>query len=244
MKEIKLFLKSFNEGIDVYKKINFKGKKLIPITIIILLFLSYKLLGNIFTNFLVDLLKNHFKIGIFTDKFIHIAIKIFIFIIYFYTYKFLVFGILSPFLSVLSEKTENYYLEKEYTFSFMQNIKFIFRAIGISFINFAIEMTFTIFFFFLGIFLPFKLVFYFLTLIIQGFFIGYSFMDFTLERRELGIKESIRKTSKDFVSISLMGIIFLLFFNIPIIGIIYGPFYFTIVGTLYSIEKLEIKENL
>jgi CysZ protein len=237
MKEIKILFQSFNEGIDMYKNIKFKGKKLIPILLIIILFILYRLAGEQFSSFLIKILKSPLNKNVFTDKFIRIIVKIFMFIIYFYTYKFIVLATLSPFMSIMSEKCEEEYEGRSYKFGITKNIKFILRAFGLSIVNFAIEMFFTFFFFIMGVFLPFKLVFYIFTIIIQSFFIGYSFVDFAYERKEWGIRESIKNSFSNFIILSILGLLFLMFFNIPIIGVIYGPFYFTIVGTLYVIKK-------
>lgn len=240
MNELKIIFKSFTEGTNLYKTVSFKGKKLIPLSIMFILFLLYLFLGDKFSEFLVMTLKSQIKVGVFTDKFIHLLSRIFTFVIYFYTYKFLVLGILSPFLGLFSENVEEFYQGKSYEFSFFKNIKFVFRGIGISSLNFLIEMIFTFFFFFLGILLPFKFVFYLLTLLIQGFFISYSFMDYSYERRELGIKDSLKKAFESFFSLSIIGVLFILFFSIPIIGVLYGPFYFTGVLTLYNLKKEKI----
>ena len=240
MGEIKLIYKSFRESIDLYKKIEYKGKKWIPLLLIVIIFLLYMFLGEKFSEFLLVFIKKQVKTGVFTDSFIKILSKFFMFFVYFYTYKFIVLGVLSPFLGLYSEKIEEFYQGKEFKFGFFKNIKFIFRGIGISTINFAIEIMFTFFIFFLGIFLPFKGVFYLITFIIQSFFIAYSFLDYSLERREYGIAESIKEGFRNFFPLSFMGILFLLLFSIPVIGVLYGPFYFTGVITLYYLKKEKV----
>ena len=46
MKEIKIVFQSFVEGVDLYKKVKFKGKKLIPLSLMLILFLTYMFLGD------------------------------------------------------------------------------------------------------------------------------------------------------------------------------------------------------
>ncbi len=159
MKELKIMFNSFKEAIPLYKKVKFKGKKLIPLSIMILLFVLYIILGNKFTEFLIEILSKQFKPDIFTDKIIRLLSKIFTVVIYFYTYKYIVLGLFSPFLSNYSEKVETFYQGKSFKFSFYQNLKFFFRGVGISSTNFIIELLFVGFFFFLGILLPFKPIF-------------------------------------------------------------------------------------
>lgn len=240
MKEIKIVYQSFVEGVDLYKKVKFRGKKIVPLLLMLTLFLTYMFLGTKFSEFLTHMVKQQMKTSVFTDTFIILVGKIFTFIIYFYTYKYIVLGIISPFLGIFSERSEEFYQGKSYKFGIFQNLKFIFRGIGISTINFGIELMFTFFFFFLGIFLPFKGIFYIITLFIQSFFIAYSFLDYTLERREFGVKHSIQEAFKNFLPLSIMGLTFMLFFIIPIIGVLYGPFYFTGVVTLYYLKKEKI----
>lgn len=240
MNEIKTIIKSFSEAFDLYKRIDFKGKKLIPIGIMLLLFISYMFLGGKFSEFLISIVRKQMKTNIFTETFIILVGRFFTYIVYFYTYKYLVLGIISPFLGLFSEKVEDFYQGKTYKFSLIQNIKFILRGIGISSVNFFIELMFTFFFFFLGIFLPFKGIFYIITLFIQSFFIAFSFLDYTLERRQLSVKDSIKEAFRNFFPLSIIGMIFMLFFIIPIIGVLYGPLYFTGVVTLYYLKKEKI----
>ena len=51
MKEIKIVFQSFVEGVDLYKKVKFKGKKLIPLSLMLILFLTYMFLGDKFSEF-------------------------------------------------------------------------------------------------------------------------------------------------------------------------------------------------
>lgn len=240
MKELKIMFNSFKEAIPLYKKVKFKGKKLIPLSIMILLFVLYIILGNKFTEFLIEILSKQFKPDIFTDKIIRLLSKIFTIVIYFYTYKYIVLGLFSPFLSNYSEKVETFYQGKSFKFSFYQNLKFFFRGVGISSTNFIIELLFVGFFFFLGILLPFKPIFYILSILVQCFFIGYSFSDYYYERKEYGVRKSLKEALNNVVAVTLIGGVFILIFAIPIIGILYGPIYCTGVTTLYLLKKEKI----
>ena len=241
MKELKIIFYSFKEAIPLYKKIDFKGKKLIPLLIMILLFVLYVILGNKFTEFLIEILSKQFKTDIFNAKIIYLISKIFTGVIYFYTYKYIVLGLLSPFLSSYSEKVEVFYQGKSFKFSFYQNFKFFIRGIGISSTCFIIELLFVGFFAFLGILLPFKPILYILSILVQCFFIGYSFSDYYYERREFGVRKSLKEALNNVVTITLIGIVFILIFSIPIIGVFYAPMYCTAVTTLYLLKKEKIK---
>ena len=240
MQELKIILSSFREAIPLYRKVSFKGKKIIPLSIMILLFVLYMFLGNEFTAFLIQILKKQFKADIFNEKIIKLLSKFFTAVIYFYTYKYIVLGLFSPFLSNYSEKVETFYQGKIFKFSLYKNLKFFLRGIGISSINFIIELLFVGFFFFLGILLPFKSVFYVLSILVQCFFIGYSFADYYYERKEYGVKKSLKEALNNVVTITLIGIVFILIFSIPVIGILYGPMYCTGVTTLYLLKKEKI----
>lgn len=240
MKELKIMFYSFKEAIPLYKKINFRGKKLIPLSIMILLFILYMVLGSKFTEFLFGILSKQFKPDIFNEKIIHFFSKAFTVVIYFYTYKYIVLGLFSPFLSNYSEKVETFYQGKSFKFSLYQNLKFFFRGVGISSTNFIIELLFVGFFFFLGILLPFKPIFYTLSILVQCFFIGYSFADYYYERKEYGVRKSLKEALNNVVAITLIGIIFILIFSMPVIGILYAPIYCTGVTTLYLLKKEKI----
>ena len=240
MKELKIMFNSFKEAIPLYKKVKFKGKKLIPLSIMILLFVLYMFLGNEFTAFLIQILKKQFKADIFNEKIIKLLSKFFTAVIYCYTYNYIVLGLFSPFLSNYSEKVETFYQGKIFKFSLYKNLKFFLRGIGISSINFIIELLFVGFFFFLGILLPFKSVFYMLSILVQCFFIGYSFADYYYERKEYGVKKSLKEALNNVVTITLIGVVFIVIFSIPILGIFYAPIYCTGVATLYLLKKEKI----
>ena len=47
MNEIKIVFQSFVEGVDLYKKLKFRGKKLIPLSLMLILFLTYIIMEQV-----------------------------------------------------------------------------------------------------------------------------------------------------------------------------------------------------
>lgn len=140
--------------------------------------------------------------------------------------KYLVVILLSPLLAHLSEKTERIITGNKYPFDFNQLVKDVKRGIRIALRNFMWE-----YFFFLIIFIvsflgwkdPRSAPIFYLTFVIGFFYYGFSFLDYTNERRKLDIDESIlfiRKNRGLAISIGMMYSFMIL---VPVdLGMIFG----------------------
>ncbi len=146
-------------------------------------------------------------------------------LLYLLIYKNLTIVLMSPFLALLSEKTEYCVTGKEYPFSLKQIIKDVLRAVKMSLRNLLWELTGTLLLMLflwvpvINIAVP---VFIFL---LQGYYLGFSLFDFTLERHRYNVKESAAFVRKNRWQSLFHGIIFFLILMIPVLGILAAPVY-------------------
>jgi len=149
---------------------------------------------------------------------------------------------MSPLLAYLSERTESIIMGHEFPFSWLQFFKDIFRGILLAFRNFFIEILLTVLLFFLS-FVPFlgfataPILF-----LISAYFYGFSFLDYTAERRKMKVKESVDFVKQNKGIAIGNGGIFALFLLIPFIGVSIATFISIISTVAASIAVLK-KEN-
>lgn len=156
------------------------------------------------------------------------------------SYYFLTFIILSPFLTQLSNDIN----EKEFKvitpFSLIQLIKdlirLIFLVVSLFFIQIGLTFTLWLFSLILPDFLSFFDVIFNLGL--KALLFGFAFIDYSLEREKWSVSSSISFIKGKSIYLLVIGIVFLLLMNLPIIGLIVAPVVSTVLGT-YFFLKLE-----
>lgn len=164
-----------------------------------------------------------------------IIIGIAVFLLFFMLIKYILLIALSPILSYISERTELVLVgnSKGAGFSFANSAV---RGIRINMRNMLKELSLTIFLLILGFF-PLLTVFVVpVMFLVQAYFTGFGIMDFYLERH-FTFKESVSKVYQHKWAAVALGAIFLVMFAIPILGIVFAPYFTTVAGTRYFIEK-------
>ena len=154
-------------------------------------------------------------------------------------FKYLVLILSSPFMSFLSEKVENDLTgnQQKNAFTLSGAIHDLVRGFRISMRNFTKEMFFTVLILLMGL-VPFVGVLSpVLLFITQAYFIGFSNLDYTLERH-FSISESTQFVKRHrFLAIG-NGSIFLLLLMTGV-GFLIAPPLATIAGTLESLERIK-----
>lgn len=178
----------------------------------------------------------------FLSVIIWLVLRILFFFIYAFIGGYLILIIMSPLLAYLSEKTESIILKHEFPFSWSQFLKDIFRGVLLALRNFFIEFLLTVLLFFLS-FVP---LIGFLTapilFLLSAYFYGFSFMDYTAERRRMKVSESVNFVKSNKGIAIANGGIFALFLLIPFIGVTISTFISIISTVAASIAVLK-KEN-
>ena len=242
MKTINLVFNSFLDAFKIVREAGLKKFYFLPGIISLILFGIFVYLGDYLSLSIATAFENFFKLGEYSSI-IYVLIKILIWIctIFFYylVYKSLLLVIISPILGYISERVETHLTEKKFDFTFGDNIKFLLRGIDIGLKSFFKQMVGTCVVMLLGFIFPINLSIPLLIFIIQGYFTGFSFMDYTLERYNLTPKESLEFLKKQRVYAALCGGIFTLLFFIPIIGIFIAPLITCVATTKITLELLK-----
>ncbi len=234
-KGFQLGIKSYSNAFHFIKKHKLSWYFIFPLILNVLLFIlgyqSILSLGSSLSTYTTDLLNidswNFWGSGILASVilfFINFVLKLLFIVVFAYIGGYIVIILLSPVFAFLSEKVENILTGNEYPFHFNQFIKDIWRGIKLATRNFLIEILITILLFVIS-FIPIVGIFTSIPLfIISAYFYGFSFIDFSLERKQMNIKESVAfiKTNKGLAIGN--GVIFSLTLLIPYIGVLLSGF--------------------
>lgn len=146
--------------------------------------------------------------------------------------QFVVLTLLSPFNSVLSEKFDSEISGRDFKTSFIQILNDLLRAVFVATIAIVFEITCIIGWWTLSWFLPFSdildPIMYWL---INAFFFGFAFYDYSLERHGVSTLGSIGFSFSKMSYMLVTGSIFVLIFNIPYIGLFIAPVLATFIST-------------
>ena len=173
-----------------------------------------------------------------------IALTIFLWLFFliagYISYREVVLIIFAPLLGYLSEKVEAAVLNKEpLPFNLKKFFFDIWRSVRIEakIITWMLAMTIAAWLF---AFIPLfgVVISPVLILIIQSYYNGLRFVDYTLERKRYSVQESSHFAKTNRARIIGVGLGFNLLLMIPVIGWFLAPGYGTIAGTLSTLEKI------
>lgn len=242
MKAITLVFNSFSDSFKVIKDAGLRKFYFLPGIISMFLFGGFIYLGEYLSLNLASALESFFKLQEY-GSILYIFIKILVWIctvfFYYLVYKSLLLVIISPILGYVSERVETHLTGKKFDFTFKDNLRFLIRGIDIGLKSFFKQMVGTCVVMLLGFIFPINLSIPLLIFIIQGYFTGFSFMDYTLERYNLSPKESLNFLKKQRVYAALCGGIFTLLFFIPVVGIFIAPLITCVATTMITLELLK-----
>lgn len=237
-------IRAFLDSFRIIREAGLRKFYFLPGLIGIGLFLIFVGIGNMLSGSLAQFLENFFHIQkYYSIVFILIRVLVWVCSILFYylIYKSLLLMILSPILSYVSERVEYHLTGKKYNFTMKDNIAFIGRSIDIGFRSFIKQMIGSCLIMLLGFIFPINLSIPLLIFILQGYFTGFSFMDYTLERYKLSTSASLMFLKKQRVCSAVSGIIFTLLFFIPFFGIFIAPLVTCVAVTKITVELLNDK---
>ena len=160
----------------------------------------------------------------FLSGFIWVLLKVAFFFVFAYWGGYITLILLSPLFAYLSERTEEIISGKKYPFNPDQFMRDIVRGILISFRNLFIQTGWMILLFILS-FIPVIGWFGAIVLfVISAYFYGFSFIDYTSERRKMKISQSVQFVrSYKWLAIA-NGTIFSLFLLLPFCGVLFSGF--------------------
>lgn len=160
---------------------------------------------------------------------------------FYFTYKYIVLTILSPFLSYLSDKTENRLTGSQYPFSWKNFWSDMGRGVRMGLRNFSREIPLTLPLFFLSFVPGLAVITTPLIFIISAYFVGFSMIDYFYERRRFGVKQTAQTIWKQRGYAIAIGAGFNLLFLIPILGLTLAPLMAVIAATIGLVAMEEGK---
>lgn len=242
MKSIVLTIRSLIETFDVIRDAKLKKYYLLPgfINMILIYFLYQG--SKLISKGLYTWLETLFRIQSY-ESIAFLAIKILVifvtFLLYFFVYKALLLVVLSPFLSYISERVETHVTSKEFNFTLKENMHFVWRGVVVSVNSLVKEALATMVFLALSLITPLNLFTPFLIFTVQCYFIGFSFIDYALERHGFTHKEGTRFLRKNALFATINGAVFVAILIIPVAGIFIAPLISAVSINLGTIKILD-----
>ncbi|MEM6768314.1 MAG: EI24 domain-containing protein [Bacteroidota bacterium] len=163
-----------------------------------------------------------------------------ILIMFFFLGKYIVMIVLSPFMSILSEKVESA-IKGVPVKSDGNFIRDLIRGIRIALRNIIRELILTVLVLIIFNVIPVlgTIASTVVIFLIQSFYAGFGNMDYTLERKKYGVKDSVKFVRRNWSLAIGNGMFFLLLFVIPVIGWVLAPVYGTISAVLLVLTQTD-----
>ncbi|MEO6303235.1 MAG: EI24 domain-containing protein [Bacteroidia bacterium] len=156
--------------------------------------------------------------------------------------KYVLLMILSPVFSLLSEKAEEKITRKTYPFNLKQLLKDILRGVAISLRNMLLEYFFIITCFIVSLAFPPLFIITTPFLFLLGwYYAGFVLLDYNCERHKYGVMQSIRFIKQNRGTACGIGFVYSMFMALPffpgaIVGIMFGPSFGIVGGTISFLE--------
>jgi CysZ protein len=256
------FFDNLSKGFTVFfKAIPFTFKHfgwllLFPFLLFLLLFFLSYFLGNTLYHYVSDYIyasigfSQHTGwfmqiLGFLLKSVLFIFFKIIFFFLFYFLSGYIILILLSPLLSYISEKTEKILKQREYPFSWSVWMRQWWRSLKLSLRNMFLLIVLILLVLFITfipligwLVSPFAVILIFL---LNAYFFGFSFMDYSFERKNLSISQSIKMVRKNKGLTVALGSFFLISYLIPYLGYFLAPFLAIFVTVAASMAVEEIK---
>lgn len=225
---------------------------LVPVVVFILLsIVGVMSIGELVHYFLDDLFASLLDDSPFWASAIVTASAFLLRLVFFVVFGiwggFIVVIIMSPFLAYVSEKTECCMNGKEYPFDLIQLLKDVVRGVLLAIRNFFMEILLTILLMLISItvpvlgFLVTGTIGTVLLFCISAYYYGFSFIDYTNERRRLTVRKSVNSVKQNMGMAVGHGFIFTLLLYIPIVGPFLSAIYAVVSTVAATMDLVEDK---
>jgi CysZ protein len=204
----------------------------------LLLILAYIYLGSFAEDIIHNWMPTYLQ-GNVMEIILIVLLWIFLLLLLFITYRHVSLALLSPFLSILSERTECILRgAAEARFSLKQALIDLLRGIRINLRIMILSILFSLAAWLLAL-LPVVGAFVSLAVsfLIQSYYGGFALFDYTLERKRLSVKKSVAYIKQKRILVTGIGAGFFLLSLIPLIGWFLAPTYGTVAATIRIWDK-------
>ncbi len=234
-KQIKLGFNTFFEAIPFIFTNGLAWTFVVPVLLNVILFVGGFSLTESVTNSLqtwivlkINSAASNFFLFEYLPGFISWIIWILTKVIFFFVFAFyggfITLFLLSPLLAFVSEKTEEKITGIKTDFNITRFLKDIFRGMFIAVRNVFLETVWIVLLFIVG-FIPFIGWLGFIPLfLISAYFYGFSFMDYSCERKRMGIPDGVIFIRSNKWFAITMGVMFCIFLLIPFVGVFLSGF--------------------
>jgi CysZ protein len=152
-------------------------------------------------------------------------------------FEFVVITLFSPIMAMLSEHVETSLTGEKFVFSISRFVRELLRTLGILFTGFLFSALVMLIWALISWIGDLSKITPYIVFVIKAFFIGFNFMDYSLERHQVSVGKSWVYGLNRPVQMLLTGAFFSLFFAIPVLGVMLAPFLTTILATLVWVES-------
>tara|TARA_Y100001934_G_scaffold206045_1_gene243636 strand:- start:165 stop:995 length:831 start_codon:yes stop_codon:yes gene_type:complete len=255
--DIALGLNTYFRAIGFIFKYNLWGYFFVPIAINLLLFIFGIYGVGYLTDALQDYLLNLTTLDAaefwgaeylksLMSGVIWIILKVVFFLSFTYLGGYMTLIIMSPFLALLSEKTEEILTGNHYPFNPDQLVRDIVRGVAIALRNMFIETGYVILAFILSFIPIINIAAQIALFFISSYFYGFSFIDYTNERRRLSVKQSVAFIRQNKGVAVTNGAVFSLLLMIPFCGYSlagFGAIISVVAATLAIHQKVDLRKK-
>lgn len=159
------------------------------------------------------------------------------------TFKYLLLILISPFMSLLSERMEDrMYGEKEVPFKMSRFLADFARGVRISLRNIFKELLLTLLLLIVGIIPLVGFISPVLIFLVQAYYAGFGNMDFSLERH-FDVKNSALFVKQNKGLALGNGTAFILCLLVPVVGVIFGPVLTSVAASHQTLQLIHESEE-
>jgi CysZ protein len=152
-------------------------------------------------------------------------------------FEFTVITLFSPIMALLSERCDTILTGREYAFNFERLMQELIRTIGILATGFIFSSIVMGLWFLIAWIGNLSEISPYILFVLKAFFIGFNFVDYSLERNMVPIGRSWKYAIANPLMMMAFGALFSLLFMLPLIGAMLAPFLTTIFATVYFLRK-------
>jgi CysZ protein len=156
-------------------------------------------------------------------------------------FEFVVITLFSPIMAMLSEHIETSIRGNEFQFSFARFISELLRTIGILISGFVFSFFVVLIWNLIAWIGDLSLFTPYIVFVIKAFFIGFNFMDYSLERNFVSVGKSWQYALRQPLIMLIVGAVFSAIFSIPILGVFLAPFLATVLATVIWLSAVPEK---
>jgi uncharacterized protein involved in cysteine biosynthesis len=159
------------------------------------------------------------------------------------TYQFVTIVLLSPVMAILAEKAENHLTNNTFDGGFSRMLNDFLRTISIVSIAFLFSSIVFLTWYILAWSFNLSYLTPYIFFVIHAYFIGFSYIDYALERHRYSLRESWKYAQSNTLKLIGIGSLFSFIFIIPLFGNVIAPFLTTLIATVVWVRKNRKNDN-